>query len=54
MANVASGRTVFVLGKELHKNRQVLIVEDGKEYSVSFEYTNAEYSAQEARFPYEL
>lgn len=53
----AVGRTVFVLGKELHGNRQVVVVEDGQEYS--FEYAAIQniitaYTAQTARFPYDL
>lgn len=49
--NTAVGRTVFVLGKESHGNRQVMIVEDGAEYSVSVDTMTA-YTSQTARFPY--
>lgn len=54
---IAVGRTVFVLGKEAHGNRQVVVVEDGQEYS--FEYATISdiittYTAQTARFPYDL
>lgn len=49
----ASGRTVFVLGKEVQGNRQVLVVDDGEEYNVDFAAAQ-EYTEQEARFPYEL
>lgn len=57
MGGTAVGRTVFVLGKELHGNRQVVIVEDGEEYG--FEYAAIEdiitpYTDQTARFPYEV
>lgn len=54
----AVGRTVFVLGKEAHSNRQVVIVEDGEEYG--FEYAtisniiSAYTNAPITRFPYEL
>lgn len=53
----AVGRTVFVLGKEVQGNRQVVVVEDGEEYG--FEYATIEniltaYTTQTARFPYEL
>ena len=51
--STAVGRTVFVLGKELHKNRQVLVVEDGAEYSVDIS-TMITYTNQTARFPYEV
>lgn len=49
----AVGRTVFVLGKELHGNRQALIVENGEEYSVDIS-TMITYTDQTARFPYEI
>lgn len=57
MSGTSVGRTVFVLGKEIHGNRQVVIVEDGEEYG--FEYATIEniitaYTAQKARFPYDL
>lgn len=50
----AVGRTVFVLGKEIHGNRQVLIVEDGAEYSIDHNSTVTAYTGQTARFPYEI
>lgn len=50
----AVGRTVFVLGKQLHGNRQVLIVEDGEEYSVDASTATAYTNAPTTRFPYEL
>lgn len=57
MGGIAVGRTVFVLGKQIHGNRQVVVVEDGQEYG--FEYAAIEniitaYTAQTARFPYDL
>lgn len=51
--STAVGRTVFVLGKKLHGNREVLIVEDGEEYSVDISAATA-YTAQVARFPYDI
>lgn len=48
----AAGRLVFVLGKELHGNRQVLIVESGEEYSSDLVNSATVYTAQTARFPY--
>lgn len=48
-----TARTVFVLGKEIHGNRQVLIVESGEAYSVNID-TMQVYTAQAARFPYNL
>lgn len=48
-----TGRTVFVLGKELHGNRQVVIVEDGQEYNFDAA-TILPYTNQTARFPYEV
>lgn len=51
MAGTAVGRTVFVLGKELHGNRQVLVVNDGEEYGVDIS-TAVVYTNQTARFPY--
>jgi hypothetical protein len=54
MASTASERMVFVLGKEIHGNRQVLIVEDGEEYDLDADDA-VEYGADENdRFPYEL
>ena len=47
----ATARTVFVLGKEAHGNRTVLIVESGDEYSVSIDAAKV-YTDQTARFPY--
>lgn len=58
MAGTAVGRTVFVLGKQAHGNRQVVVVEDGQEYG--FEYAtisniiNAYTNAPVTRFPYDL
>ena len=52
--STAVGRTVFVLGKQVHGNRQVIIVEDGEEYSFDHNSTVQAYTAQTARFPYEL
>lgn len=51
--SVASGRTVFVLGKEAHGNRSALIVESGEEYSVEYS-TAVEYSDATASFPYSV
>lgn len=52
MSGTAVGRTVFVLGKELHGNRQVVIVEDGEAYDFDVSAIQT-YTAQVARFPYE-
>jgi len=49
--NTASGRTVFVLGREAHGNRSAFVVEDGEEYSVDFS-TAVEYSDGTASFPF--
>lgn len=49
----ATGRTVFVLGRELHGNRQVVIVNDGEEYSLD-PSTIQTYTQQVARFPYNI
>ena len=48
-----SGRTVFVLGKELLGNREAIIVEDGKEYTLDPD-TIVEYTDDTAQFPYEV
>lgn len=53
MANTASGRTVFVLGKELQGNRQAIIVEDGEEYSIDPAAIET-YTDATAAFPYEI
>lgn len=52
MATV-SGRTVFVLGKRIHGNRQVIIQNDGEEYNLSTDAIVA-YTNDTARFPYEI
>lgn len=49
----ASGRQVFVLGRQVHGNRQVLIVEDGEEYSSDLVNQATIYTAATAKFPYE-
>jgi hypothetical protein len=49
----AQGRTVFVLGREVDGNREVVVVEDGAEYAVD-PTTEVEYSDDTAQFPYEL
>ena len=51
--STASGRTVFVLGKELDGNREAIIVEDGEEYSMDADAI-VEYSDGTAQFPYEI
>lgn len=53
MANTANGRTVFVLGKELHGNRQAVIVEDGQEYDLD-PAAIVSYTSDRAQFPYTL
>lgn len=52
----AVGRTVFVLGKEAHGNRQAVIVGAGEEYnSDSLAVgTITAYTDQTARYPYEV
>lgn len=50
----ADQRLVFVLGKELHGNRQVLIVESGEEYSEYLVNQATAYTSQLARFPYDI
>lgn len=47
----ATGREIYVLGKEEHGNREVVIVEDGQEHNfpADTEYT---YASQNTRFPY--
>ena len=49
----ASGRTVFVLGREVDGNRGSYIVEDGEEYSVDFA-ASVDYTDQTASFPYTI
>jgi len=46
-----SGRTVFVLGREVDGNREALVVDDGKEYTLDAE-TIVTYSDADAEFPY--
>lgn len=47
------GRTVFVLGRELHGNRNAIVVENGAEYDVNFSSVEL-YTDQTARFPYDI
>lgn len=49
----ASGRTVFVLGKELHGNREAIIVEDEEEYSIDPDAI-VDYTDDTAQFPYQI
>lgn len=51
--STASGRTVFVLGKELQGNRQVVIVEDAEEYSLDAAAIET-YTDAISQFPYEI
>lgn len=53
MSNTTVGRTVFVLGTKLEGNREVLIEETGMPYELDVD-TISTYSAQTARFPYEV
>jgi hypothetical protein len=47
----ASGRTVFVLGQEVDGNREVVVVENGEEYTMDAA-TIVTYSDGSATFPY--
>lgn len=53
MANTTSGRTVFVLGREVDGNREAIVVEDAKEYTLDVD-TILTYSDDNAEFPYSL
>lgn len=53
MANTTSGRTVFVLGREVDGNREVLVVDDGVEYTID-PATRYAYSDDLAEFPYSV
>lgn len=53
MSNLATGRTVFVLGKELHGNRETQIFETGEAYDLD-PAAIVNYSVVTTRFPYEL
>ena len=46
-----NGRTVFVLGREVDGNREAIIVDDGKEYTLDPE-TIVTYSDATATWPY--
>ncbi len=50
---VAEGREIYVIGKELHGNREVIIQEDGSthDFPATAEFT---YADQVTRFPYEM
>jgi hypothetical protein len=48
-----SGRTVFVLGKELDGNREAIIVDTAKEYTLDAD-TIVTYSDDTAQFPYTI
>lgn len=49
--STADGRTVFVLGREVDGNREVLVVEDTVEYTLDAA-TIVDYSDDNAAFPY--
>lgn len=53
MPNTANARTVFVLGKEVNKNRQAIIVEAGEEYDLD-PTAIVSYTSDAAQFPYTL
>lgn len=46
-------RTVFVLGKEIQKNRQAIVVEAGEEYDLD-PSAIVSYTSDAAQFPYTL
>jgi len=56
MAGTASGRTVFVLGKELYGNRQVVVFNDGEEYGMYDNTAVQDYvtGIPNTRFPYDM
>lgn len=45
------GRTVFVLGREVDGNREAIVVDSGKEYTLDAD-TIVTYSDGDAEFPY--
>lgn len=47
----ADGRTVFVLGRQVDGNREVIVVEDDQEYTLDAD-TIVTYSDDSAEFPY--
>ncbi len=49
--NQAVGFTVFVLGKEAHENREVVVLNTGDLYGFSASLNTA-YTAQVTKFPY--
>jgi hypothetical protein len=51
--STASGREIYVLGKDVYGNREAVIQEDGSTHDLpaGAKYT---YADEEARFPYEL
>ena len=53
MSSTASGREIYVLGKDSHGNREVVIVEDGKSHDLpaSAKYT---YASGLTQFPYTI
>ena len=51
MAETTVGRTVFVLGTELAGNREAIVVESGKEYTLDAD-TIVTYSDADAEFPF--
>lgn len=52
--NTASGRTVFVLGKQIHGNRQVMVYNSGEEYGLYDNSTAVDYTSAATRFPYDM
>lgn len=51
MSGTAVGTTVFVLGREQDKNREVRTFEDGQTYDLDVEDIQA-YTADDSTFPY--
>lgn len=51
--NTASGRTVFVLGKDVRGNRQAIVVESGQTYDLDPAAIVA-YTSGLTQFPYTI
>jgi hypothetical protein len=50
----ASGTTNFVLGKDLHGNREVRTFKHGEEYSIDYPDAVVAYTVITTRFPYSV
>lgn len=53
MSNTTNQRTVFVMGKDITRNKSVVVLESGEEYDID-PAAIVSYTSVAAQFPYTL